>query len=40
LRETLDDYSTKRGTIAHPDRWIVKTFQNKIRTIAKALRLL
>ncbi|MEN3369973.1 MAG: hypothetical protein V7609_2116 [Verrucomicrobiota bacterium] len=42
LRETLDDYSDNRAAVEMPDRWIVKTFKNKcrtIRTVAKALHL-
>jgi hypothetical protein len=40
LRETLDAYSDNRDSIVKPDRWIVKTFNNKCRAIGKALHLL
>jgi hypothetical protein len=40
LRKTLDAYSDNRGVVNSPDRWIVKTFKNKIRAIGKALHLL
>jgi hypothetical protein len=40
LRETLDDYSDNRGEVHSPDRWIVKTFKNKVRAIGRALHLL
>lgn len=40
LRKTLDDYSDNREEVATPDRWMVKTFKNKVRAIGKALHLL
>jgi hypothetical protein len=40
LRETLDDYSTNRGAVREPDRWMVKTFKNKVRALGKALHLI